>query len=361
MLMGPIVGSTLYEFLGFEFTFFTIGGIFMILSPILYFIIPKSVNVQDSFASRSSASKSEAEKYAQLAEENEIEEDEDSKVIDDKNPDNKKKLIIQDSGSTQFGNTSNDLEDSNNIYLPKKGRKPVQYWDLFRHPLFAVTSFWAFLSYFEYWYMEPVMSLRLEEFEMTSIQIGLFFCIYGVMYTFTSLTISFFTDAFENKILIVVWMFCWGLVNFFVGPSEMLPDSLVLMWVGQFLNGAFANFFLITWLPVMINVAVNAFPKQKMEVTDTSSGVFTFMLGLGQTIGPIYGSNVTDAVGFRWCADTIAYILLAYSIVYLIIWKTWGKGADEVVVDKEGQRKGLDQTYSTLVMTTSYIKEDDDK
>ena len=165
------------------------------------------------------------------------------------------------------------------------------------------------------------MSLRLEDFEMTSIQIGLFFCIYGVMYTFTSLSISFFTDAFDNKVLIVVWMFCCGLVNFFVGPSEFLPDSIVLMWVGQFLNGAFANFFLITWLPVMINVSVNMYPKQKMEVTDTSSGVFTFMLGLGQTIGPIYGSNVTGAIGFRWCADTIAYILLFYSIVYLISYK----------------------------------------
>ena len=110
----------------------------------------------------------------------------------------------------------------------------------------------------------------------------------------------------------------------------------------------------------MINVSVNMFPKQKMEVTDTSSGVFTFMLGLGQTIGPIYGSNVTGAIGFRWCADTIAYILLFYSIVYLIVWRVFGTdNASDSEKDSKANRKGLDQTYSTLVATTSYIKEED--
>ena len=355
MLLGPIVGSTLYEFLGFELTFFAIGAVFMVLSPILYCIIPKSVNVQDSFASSNGSIR--------------VDHDASDNLVDDTNSGettrlhNKdhKILMIQESG-TQLYDTTYDMEDSNNTYTPRKVRKPVQYWDLFRHPIFAVTSFWAFLSYFEYWYMEPVMSLRLEEFNMSSIEVGLFFCIYGVMYTFTSLSISFFTSAFENQTLIVVCMFWWGLVNFFVGPSVFLPDSLPLMWVGQFLNGAFANFFLITWLPVMINVAVRAFPKQKMEVTDTSSGVFTFMLGLGQTIGPIYGSNVTDAVGFRWWADTVAYILLAYSILYLIVWKTCGSTPIEESPSKsKSARKGLEQSDSTLVMTTSYIKGSDEK
>lgn len=134
MLLGPIVGSVLYEFLGFELTFFAIGAVFLVLSPVLFMIIPKSVNVRDSFASRSSAATNQANKYEALAEN----EDEDSKVIDDTQDINK--MEIQESGEMLY----QDVEAN------RKRKKPVQYWDLLRHPLFGVTSLCAFLSYFEY-------------------------------------------------------------------------------------------------------------------------------------------------------------------------------------------------------------------
>ena len=109
-----------------------------------------------------------------------------------------------------------------------------------------------------------------------------------------------------------------------VGPSPYLPNSVIIMAIGQFFNGAFANFFLITTLPVMINDAVEGFPHNKIEVTDKSSGVVSSMFCLGQGLGPIYGSNMVNLIGFRWWADSIAFMLLAYSMVYLIIFKLFG-------------------------------------
>ena len=37
MISGPVIGSTLYSFVGFQFTFFGIGATFIWLAPILFF------------------------------------------------------------------------------------------------------------------------------------------------------------------------------------------------------------------------------------------------------------------------------------------------------------------------------------
>ena len=122
-------------------------------------------------------------------------------------------------------------------------------------------------------------------------------------------------------------MLLCGIVNFMVGPSPYLPNSVIIMAIGQFFNGMFANFFLITTLPVLIQDAVEGFPKNKIEVTDKSSGVVSSMFSLGQAIGPIYGSNMISLIGFRWCADTIAIMLIIYSLIYFVVWRLWKSSA----------------------------------
>ena len=47
-IFGPVIGSALYEFFGFQVTFFIIGGAFILLAPALYFVIPASINVKDN-------------------------------------------------------------------------------------------------------------------------------------------------------------------------------------------------------------------------------------------------------------------------------------------------------------------------
>ena len=73
----------------------------------------------------------------------------------------------------------------------------------------------------------------------------------------------------------------------------------------------------------MINDAVEGYPKQKNEVTDMSSGIFNSMLGIGQMLGPIYGSNITNVFNFRIWADSVGLVNVIYGIVFLIVWKSW--------------------------------------
>ena len=54
LLIGPIVGSTLYTLFGFEGTFFIIGALFLFLIPVILKLIPESVNISDKDFSENS-------------------------------------------------------------------------------------------------------------------------------------------------------------------------------------------------------------------------------------------------------------------------------------------------------------------
>lgn len=40
------------------------------------------------------------------------------------------------------------------------------------------------------------------------------------------------------------------------------------------------------------------------------------MLGVGQVIGPIFGSNLTKMTDFRRCSEILGLLLFGYSVVY---------------------------------------------
>lgn len=47
LVVGPVIGSTLYTLLGFQGTFFLVGAVFLISAISLAFIIPKTVDKTD--------------------------------------------------------------------------------------------------------------------------------------------------------------------------------------------------------------------------------------------------------------------------------------------------------------------------
>lgn len=45
LILGPILGSTLYAYGGFSFTFYVFGGIFLLTSFFIYLIFPKKIDL----------------------------------------------------------------------------------------------------------------------------------------------------------------------------------------------------------------------------------------------------------------------------------------------------------------------------
>lgn len=348
MMIGPLIGSILYDFFGFNITFYILGSVFVIISPFLYWIIPTYVDKQDSMSFSESFNQEENSHLALLGDTQDENQNKEDNVEFDMNVSSNSTNNLNVLKDPSMSSSKNNIS---NVKLPHK-RKPVSYLEIFSGRIFIITSIAAFFSCFEYCYMEAILSLRLEDFNLTPIEIGLFFWIYGVMDAFVSLIITVFSDRFDNRMLIAVGMLLAGGANLLVGPSPFLPNSLILMCFGQFFKGMFANFYCITSMSVLIDDAWERFPKRKNEVTDIASGVFTCMLDIGETIGPIYGSIVYSYVGFRWCADSIAYFLLAYSLLYLFVWKAFDfkKDAEEsnsISEKKNKSMKGLNNTVYT--------------
>lgn len=101
---------------------------------------------------------------------------------------------------------------------------------------------------------------------------------------------------------------CCGLSMFLVGPAEFIPDSLLIMAIGQFLYVLFSAFMFLYALPEIIFLLNERFPNQEEKVGDVASALYNFAFGSGQLLSPLFGSLVTYLVGFRMCSDIIGIL-----------------------------------------------------
>ena len=293
MILGPAVGAAMYETFGFKVVFWILGAFDLFVAITIMIWVPKYVDTDDE----------------------ELEEENESNVVsrtyEQTNPLNVDQNMISEGFSH---------EQTTNIFTGKsRNVLSVSYVKLLCNPLIMITAIAHFISWFEYCYLEPILALRLDKMELNETQIGLFFLIFGVSYTCSTLSLSYFTDRYEIKGIIWKSMLLWGFANLLVGPSKLLPNSIILMGLGQFLNGILEVFFMTTWLPVMIEEGEELYPHNKLEVADKASAIVNCMSGIGQGLGPIYGSYISAFIGFRNTADSISWLLIGYSIIFFLV------------------------------------------
>lgn len=268
LILGPVIGSSIYAIFGFSATFFVIGFVFLVLTPILYTLIPNSIDMQD-------------------------------------------------------GPTEGDQERTAGDYqrLENEGDSNIRvsFCKLLCTRRFLIASMGGMMSNFMYTYMEPVLAFRIAEFDVSKFQIGMFFSIQPISYIILSFTISWFTKNYANRGLIMMGGVLGAFSMFLIGPSHYLPNQLYLMGLGQLCIGGFGLFLMVPVIPEMINSGAKYYPTKIIELTDISAGVFNSGLGIGQVIGPIFGSYVTEATDFRSCSDIVGYILFAYAILYFLL------------------------------------------
>jgi hypothetical protein len=71
------------------------------------------------------------------------------------------------------------------------------------------------------------------------------------------------------------------------------------MVIGQAVHGIIEPFIYVLTLPEMINSVSSRYPAdQQGKLNDVSSGLILMSNGIGQTLGPIYGSLATKYFGF---------------------------------------------------------------
>ena len=107
------------------------------------------------------------------------------------------------------------------------------------------------------------------------------------------------TKVYMKRSLIIIGLFLTIFANLLTGPSTLagLPDSLVIIGIGQGFMGLFGPLLVVFSLPLMIDIVDAEFThlseKRKSQAYDFSSGLFNSFLYFGQISGPIYGTNMT--------------------------------------------------------------------
>ena len=268
LILGPVIGSSVYAISGFSSTFFIIGGVFLFLTPILYVLIPNSIDKNENVV------ETDVEKRIHQYEE----------------------LQPLDSTTTK-----------------------VSFTKLLWTRRFLLGSMGGMMANFMYCYMEPVLAFRISQFDISSFAIGMFFSIQPISYIFVSFTISWFTKIYANRALIMGGAWFWALSMCLVGPSHYLPNELYIMALGQLWIGGFGLFLMVPVIPEMIQSGSKLYPGRIVELTDISAGVFNSGLGLGQVIGPVFGSYVTKHTDFRTCSDMVGIILFTYAVAYFLL------------------------------------------
>lgn len=132
-----------------------------------------------------------------------------------------------------------------------------------------------------------------------------------------------------------------GVVSFvgftFVGPSEVfsMPDSLILMTIGQAVTGASTAIMIIPGLSEMIDSQKDSYPPHLMpQINNTASGAYNAFLAFGQVIAPPFASFMNERFGFRVTVDTVAFSCLAFSLLYYWL----GSGSEAIRVTLSNKR-----------------------
>ena len=265
LISGPAIGSALYTLIGFQLTLYSVGGAFLLLAPTLYLLIPNSVNRNEEFyhsiVSNYSRNSSYIAKFR-------------SESIEVKN-------IVND--SSEDTKTTDEREESLNFAK----HSSIKYSEILFRPIALITFISTFFALWWLTYFEPTLSIRLDDYGLSSLWIGVFFSLSPITYTISSLSISWMTSKIDAKYLICIGLLFNGIAQLLVGPSPFLPDSLILMALGQLLHGFTVCLFLITSLPVIIEDAIINYPHKKIEVSDASAAIFNAFQSIGNMVGPI--------------------------------------------------------------------------
>lgn len=139
------------------------------------------------------------------------------------------------------------------------------------------------------------------------------------IYIPTSIMVQRVPNGVEKRAILITACFLSFFANLFVGPSEIFdfPNSVQYMILGQAFHGLLDPFILIPTLPEMIESVLPYYPESAdAQINDLSSGIFNMFLGIGQVIGPLFGSYVTSHYGFRYCSDLVSVIRLVFAIMY---------------------------------------------
>ena len=91
------------------------------------------------------------------------------------------------------------------------------------------------LGYFLYGFLEPILAMRVKEFDLTQVQIGVFFIVMPIFYIpVSSVVVPSLPSSISKRAIMILGALASFFGNLLQGPSFMfgIPDSLTMVLLG---------------------------------------------------------------------------------------------------------------------------------
>lgn len=290
MLLGPLLGALLYTIGGYMFPFYFVAFSILLLSPLLKstidFIEQREKEItQDKLG----ANRIEVE----------------GNETDDK-------IVVVDTESGQVGEPE-----------APKPELEVTFTMLCAVPMFIFGLLSQVYIYAGIGFLAPTFSIHMvnnyEGFD--EMWVGIFFAMPAVTYIINTPLVPYWCKLFGRKRTLLYGSIIFCLSVYFIGTSPLLslPDSPKTIFIGTLMLGFSACMVTVPILPEMLHVIEHDLPHLKGdELNNVASGYFNSFLGVGETLGPISASILTEQFGFRTAFDIVATLILIYCIFFLI-------------------------------------------
>ena len=194
---------------------------------------------------------------------------------------------------------------------------------LFASARFTMATLSGALGYFPYALMEPILALRLTDFNLSEVQIGIFFAIWPSLFLTSSIISRHLPNSVDKRVTLMLSAFLSGMIFFFVGPSAIvsIKESLIIMGIGQSLVGMFCGFMYSQSLSEMISAAKQVYPncKDDREIEKLALKIQIVSIGISMILASVFGAFVTGAVGFRMTTDIMVIVMSIHACLYFVL------------------------------------------
>ena len=104
----------------------------------------------------------------------------------------------------------------------------------------------------------------------------------------------------DSKVFLITSCGVVAFGYFLIGPCEILPNSIVLMAIGHLIAGYAFIYQSVYSLSEFTRKMKRLCSDRREECADYCSGTLNCVIGIGQAIGPVYGSYMSDLMDFRF-------------------------------------------------------------
>lgn len=201
----------------------------------------------------------------------------------------------------------------------------IGYFKLLKHKRVFFAAMTQFFNIWWFTFGQPIFGPRLsDEYGFSDAIIGVCFALPTVTYILTGpIFLPLITKKFEWRATIMVGFFILIISCLFIGPSRLLgfpQTSSAMMIIGLGILGCGAAFTVIPVIPEMLSAVEGKYSENASEVSDNFSGIFNVAGGFGQIIGPTIAGLLKDEIGFNYTFDFLTLSVLAFNIIYIVIW-----------------------------------------